>query len=57
MESFWTVHDRKREVVDLLTGFLDNLGQAGEAAAEFCALYDRLIETEDHWQYYLAVKV
>jgi len=45
--------ERKKEVVDLLTTFLDEL--KSEASSEFIALYHRLIST-DHWKYYLSVK-
>jgi len=45
--------ERKKEVVDLLTTFLDEL--KCEASSEFIALFHRLIAT-DHWKYYLSVK-
>ena len=45
--------ERKKEVIDLLTTFLDEL--KGEASSEFVALFHRLIAT-DHWKYYLSVK-
>ncbi len=46
---------RKKEIVQLLTTFLDELGQAGESATEFIHLFSRLIST-DHWKFYLAIK-
>ena len=55
--------DRKKYVLDLLTTFLDELGDAGEASAEFVALYQRLIgekgvnsgEDDSSWKLYLAI--
>merc|ERR1712020_236783 len=58
---------RKKYVLDLLTTFLDELGDAGESAAEFVALYQRLIggsiahnnggnDDDNSWKLYLAVK-
>ncbi len=44
--------ERRREVVDLLTTFLSQLGQAGPYGAEFVALYTSLVR-KDHWRYYL----
>ena len=35
--------------------YLSELGSAGESAAQFLALYKRLIST-GHWKYYLALK-
>ena len=55
IDSFCTIHERKKNIIDLLTTFLDELSEAGETAAEFCTLYQRLIIT-DQWKYYLAVK-
>ena len=45
--------ERKKEVVDLLVTFLDEL--KSEASSEFVALFHRLIAS-DHWKYYLSVK-
>ncbi len=58
IETFCTgSHERKRDVVDLLTGFLHELGRAGEAAAEFCELYSSLVtRDQDYWRHYLAIK-
>ena len=57
---------RKKYMLDLLTTFLDELGEAGECSAEFVALYQRLIggncpanngnEEDSTWKFYLAVK-
>ena len=53
-------------MLDLLTTFLDDLGEAGECSAEFVSLYLRLIggnfptnngnEGDSTWKLYLAVK-
>ena len=42
-------------MIDSLTSFLVEVGEAGEASEEFMELYHRLIGTAD-WKYYLAVK-
>ena len=39
----------------MLTTFLSELSNAGEAAQEFVCLYHRLI-TPDQWKFYLAIK-
>ncbi len=39
----------------LLYSYLDELGRAGEAGAEFLAMYKRLIAS-GHWKFYLALK-
>lgn len=39
----------------MLTHYLSELGQAGESAAEFLALYENLLQ-ERPWKQYLAVK-
>nr|CAB3267470.1 E3 ubiquitin-protein ligase UBR4-like [Phallusia mammillata] len=44
---------RKPQVLDLLTSYLDQLGTAGEAAAEFLALYQEQIRPKQ-WRVYLA---
>ncbi|XP_046403829.1 E3 ubiquitin-protein ligase UBR4 isoform X2 [Ischnura elegans] len=54
VESLCLVPGKKREVLDLLTEFLGELGTAGESAAEFLALYQSLIG-EPPWRQYLAV--
>lgn len=42
-------------MLDLLTGFLAELGVAGESAAEFLSLYQSLVQ-QSPWKQYLAVK-
>lgn len=49
------VPSRCREVLDLLTTYLDDLGTAGESGAKFLSLYQSLIGP-DHWKHYLALK-
>lgn len=46
--------DRKQEVLNLLTSFLKYIGDAGEASAEFLALYKSLAD-ETPWREYLAL--
>lgn len=48
-------HERKREVLDLLTGFLKYVGEAGEASEEFIILY-RCLAEETPWRQYLVLK-
>ncbi|XP_066993474.2 E3 ubiquitin-protein ligase UBR4 [Anabrus simplex] len=55
LESLCQVPVRKREVLDLLTGFLSELGTAGESAAEFLSLYQNLVQPAP-WKQYLAVR-
>ncbi|XP_074655636.1 E3 ubiquitin-protein ligase UBR4-like [Tubulanus polymorphus] len=55
IESICQIHDRHRKVLDLLTGYLDELCRNGENTAEFLALYKRLINPA-HWKHYLAIK-
>lgn len=43
------------QILDLLTGFLGELGTAGESAAEFLSLYQSLIAPAP-WKQYLAVR-
>ena len=38
-----------------VSSYLEELGRAGEAGAEYLAMYKRLIST-GHWKYYLALK-
>uniref|UniRef100_A0A0K8SV35 E3 ubiquitin-protein ligase UBR4 n=4 Tax=Lygus hesperus TaxID=30085 RepID=A0A0K8SV35_LYGHE len=45
----------KREILDLLTVFLGELGTAGESAAEYLALYQSLLQ-QSPWKQYLALK-
>ncbi|XP_075228020.1 E3 ubiquitin-protein ligase-like protein poe isoform X3 [Lycorma delicatula] len=55
LESLCQVPVRKREMLDLLTGFLDELGTAGESAAEFLSLYQSLVQ-QSPWKQYLALR-
>lgn len=55
MESLSQVPARKKEIVDMLTSCLDNIGKSGECAMEFLSLYKRVIAPV-HWKHYLAVK-
>lgn len=48
-------HERKREILDLLTGFLKYIGDAGEASEEFIILY-RCLAEETPWRQYLVLK-
>jgi len=43
------------QIVDLLTGCLSEIGQAGEDATDFIALYETLLFTTP-WKQYLAVR-
>uniref|UniRef100_A0A6B2EA35 Putative e3 ubiquitin-protein ligase ubr4 n=1 Tax=Phlebotomus kandelakii TaxID=1109342 RepID=A0A6B2EA35_9DIPT len=47
--------ETKREILNLLTGFLKYIGDAGEACAEFISLYISLAD-ETPWRQYLALK-
>ena len=47
--------ERRKEMIDSLTEFLVEVGEAGEASEEFMELYQKLVSTGD-WRYYLAVK-
>jgi E3 ubiquitin-protein ligase UBR4 len=42
-------------MLDLLTGFLSELGTAGESAAEYLSLYQSLVQ-QSPWKQYLALK-
>ena len=42
-------------MIDSLTEFLVEVGEAGEASEEFMELYQKVVSTGD-WRYYLAVK-
>ncbi|XP_058117751.1 protein purity of essence [Anopheles ziemanni] len=53
--SLSRTNERKRELLDLLTGFLRYVGESGEASAEFIALY-RMLADESPWRQYLALK-
>lgn len=47
--------ERKREILDLLTGFLKYIGEAEEASDEFLLLY-RCLAKDTPWRQYLIVK-
>ncbi|XP_043220427.1 E3 ubiquitin-protein ligase UBR4-like isoform X2 [Amphibalanus amphitrite] len=46
---------RKRQILDMLTSYLSDVSDAGETAAEFIDLYQKLIAA-NHWKYYLTTK-
>lgn len=48
-------HERKREILDLLTDFLRYIGDAGEASEEFLILY-RCLAEDTPWRQYLVLK-
>lgn len=48
-------NDRKREILDLLTGFLKYIGDDGEASEEFLILY-RCLSEDTPWRQYLVLK-
>ncbi|XP_026807089.1 E3 ubiquitin-protein ligase UBR4 isoform X1 [Rhopalosiphum maidis] len=54
-EGIAQVPERKKEILDLLTGFLTELGNAGENCAEFLGLYQNLIQ-QTPWKQYLALR-
>uniref|UniRef100_A0A2C9K8S7 UBR-type domain-containing protein n=1 Tax=Biomphalaria glabrata TaxID=6526 RepID=A0A2C9K8S7_BIOGL len=55
IEAISQIFSRRKEVIDMLTSCLDDVGRSGECATEFLALYKRLIN-QDKWKYYLAIK-
>ncbi|XP_050389975.2 E3 ubiquitin-protein ligase UBR4 [Patella vulgata] len=55
IEAIAQVPSRRKEVIDMLTRYLDDVGKSGESACEFLSLYKKLIGP-DHWKYYLAIK-
>lgn len=57
LETFFAcqVPQRKQQLLNLLTEFLDELGTAGETAAEFLTLYRSLVSS-DCWKRYLALR-
>ncbi|RWS26760.1 E3 ubiquitin-protein ligase UBR4-like protein, partial [Leptotrombidium deliense] len=55
VEALLLIPSRQKEIIDLLTSYLDELGDAGEFAQEFFGLYYNIIQKDD-WKYYLAVK-
>ncbi len=56
LEGLSRVPQRRREIVNLLTSFLAQLGQAGPYGAEFFGLYMSLARKE-HWRDYLVIIV
>lgn len=55
VECLCSEPNRRREVLDLLTTFLNELGTAGESAAEYLSLYQNLLQ-ESPWKQYLALR-
>ncbi|RWS17081.1 E3 ubiquitin-protein ligase UBR4-like protein [Dinothrombium tinctorium] len=55
VEALFQVPSRRKELIDMLTSYLDELGNAGEFSQEFFLLYYNIIQ-QDHWKYYLALK-
>nr|XP_008123492.1 PREDICTED: E3 ubiquitin-protein ligase UBR4 [Anolis carolinensis] len=55
VEALATLPSRKQQVLDLLTSYLDELSVAGECAAEYLALYQKLIKPA-RWKVYLAAR-
>ncbi|KAH8263174.1 hypothetical protein KR044_005513 [Drosophila immigrans] len=47
--------ERKQQALNMLTGFLKHVGEAGEASAEFLTLY-RTVATETPWLQYLVLR-
>lgn len=55
VEALFCVQSRRKDIVDLLTSYLGEIGPAGECAQEFYHLYKNIILL-DHWRYYLALQ-
>ncbi|XP_055747277.1 E3 ubiquitin-protein ligase UBR4 [Salvelinus fontinalis] len=55
VEALTSIPSRKQQVLDLLTSYLDELSIAGECAAEYLALYQKLIKPPQ-WKVYLAAR-
>ncbi|XP_059140958.1 E3 ubiquitin-protein ligase UBR4-like isoform X2 [Physella acuta] len=55
IEAISQVFSRRKEVIDMLTSCLKDVGRSGECASEFLGLYKRLI-SQDKWKFYLAIK-
>lgn len=53
--SLSRTYERRREILNLLTDFLKYVGEAGEASAEFLALY-RSLADETPWKQYLSLR-
>ncbi|EDW12890.2 uncharacterized protein Dmoj_GI22475 [Drosophila mojavensis] len=48
-------NERKQQALNMLTGFLRHVGEAGEASAEYLTLY-RSVATETPWLQYLVLR-
>ncbi|RXG56207.1 E3 ubiquitin-protein ligase UBR4 [Armadillidium vulgare] len=55
LEFLCTSTLRKKEILDLLTTFLSEIGESGESSAEFVALFQNMINSVE-WKHYLALK-
>uniref|UniRef100_UPI00358DF698 E3 ubiquitin-protein ligase UBR4 n=1 Tax=Myxine glutinosa TaxID=7769 RepID=UPI00358DF698 len=55
LESLGASPARSQHVLDLLTSYLSELSSAGECAAEYLCLYQKLIRPP-HWKMYLAAR-
>lgn len=55
VEALFSVQSRRKDVIDLLSTYLCEIGSAGECAQEFYCLYKSII-LSDHWRYYLALQ-
>ncbi|XP_045063212.1 E3 ubiquitin-protein ligase UBR4-like isoform X2 [Coregonus clupeaformis] len=55
VEALTSIPSRKQQVLDLLTSYLDELSIAGECAAEYLGLYQKLIKPPQ-WKVYLAAR-
>lgn len=55
VEALLCVQSRRKDIIDLLTSYLGEIGPAGECAQEFYHLYKNIIIL-DHWRYYLALQ-
>ncbi|XP_066149479.1 E3 ubiquitin-protein ligase UBR4 isoform X2 [Euwallacea fornicatus] len=55
VEMMCNTYERKMKFITLLTCFLSKLSEAGEAAAEFLKLYQKLVQATS-WKQYLTVK-
>lgn len=55
VETLFSVQSRRKDILDLLTSYLDEVGPAGDNAQEFYSLYKSIVLV-DHWRYYLALR-
>jgi len=55
VEALFQIPNRRKELIDILTCYLDDLGVAREYSQEFFSLYHNMIQ-QDHWKFYLALK-